>query len=158
MPPHCALGFLLVAGVVAAGSAAGCGEGEPATTVAAPKTVTATTPSTATITLETPAAEATRTVEGQVEQTATAVPVVTFAGQRGESIGALEVEAPAVLRWSCPKSCERFAVSSAESDDPRLALEASGSSGKAEVSRGSYTAVRVQADSAWTMSMEVDGA
>ena len=135
----------------------GCGDDEPeATTVAAARTVTATTPQTTTVTVATPAGDATRTVEGEVEQTATVSPVVTFAGQRSSSIGDLDVQTRSTLRWSCPQSCEQFSVTSDEGDDPRLEIEDSGDSGTAKVSRGTYTAVRVRADNAWTLSIEAE--
>jgi hypothetical protein len=157
------IGDHTLAGLVAAGLLAGaalgaCGDDEEAaTTVGAAQTVSATTPATTTVTLATPSTQRTGTVEGQVEQTATVVPVVTFAGQRAESLGDIDVQARSVLRWSCPQTCERFAVTSADSDDPRLDIEDAGESGKATVSRGSYTSVRVRADSAWTLSLEAEG-
>ena len=152
------LARLAVAGALGTGVLAGCGDDteDPATTVASVKTVTATTPATATVTVATPAGSGTRTVEGEVEQTATVSPVVTFAGQRAQSLGDIEVQDAAVLRWACPQTCERFEVTSDEGDDPRLDVSDSGASGTAKVKRGSYASVRVRADSAWTLSLETE--
>jgi hypothetical protein len=157
MPALPRLRILLAAGVLAA-VGAGCGddESDPATTIGGPQTVTATTPQTTTITLQGTQTSASRTVEGEVEQTATVVPVATFAGQRGQSLGDLDVQASSVLRWSCPQGCERFEIRSADGDDPRLDIQDSGDSGTADVKRGSYTSVRVQADSAWTLTIQAD--
>ena len=149
---------LAACAVATAALAAACGDDEqPATTVASAKTVTATTPQTTTVVLTTPSgATGARTVEGEVEQTATVSPVVTFAGQRASSIGDLDVQTKATLRWSCPQTCERFEVTSDEGDDPRLEVQDSGDSGTATVKRGTYTAVRVRADNAWTLSLEAE--
>jgi hypothetical protein len=136
---------------------AACGDEGETTTVGEVQTVSATTPATATVTVAGEQAARTGTVEGQVEQTATVVPSVTFAGQRSQTIGQLEVQSAATLKWTCPQVCGSFAVRSADSDDPRLEVEGSGDAGDAEVKRGTYTAVRVRADSGWTMTLEASG-
>jgi hypothetical protein len=152
--------LLVVAALCGAATGAGvsaCGDEGATTTVGEVQTVSATSPATATVTVAGSQTARTGTVEGQVEQTATVVPSVTFAGQGNQSIGGLDVRSTSTLRWSCPQVCGSFAVRSAEGDDPRLEIEGSGDAGDADVKPGSYTSVRVRADGSWTMTLEAAG-